>query len=289
MLTKRLIGTVPVLNGIVVQSFQFSRYLPVGRPEIAVEFLNQWGIDEILLIDIGASRTQSTIDTEMVKRCAKYCQVPLTVGGGICSLEHMETLISSGADKITISSALDKTPELLTKGAKLFGDQCIVACLDVKRKADQEYTVCTHSGTQETDSTPVQMAAKTQELGAGEVLLNSIDRDGMKCGYDLDLAQAVIDKTDIPVVLLGGVGSPDHILDAMRKDVSGLAVGNMFHFMEHSVTVCKQHLKRQGAPIRLDSYVTYDDNKLDDETRLSRHPEKFLDHLRFEYTPEEKI
>jgi len=291
VLKQRLIAFLPVKGGIVVQSIDFERYLPVGKPQIAVEALNQWGIDEIILADIEATPFGRCIDREMVRDVSKVCFVPLTVGGGIRSVAEMTDLIHSGADKIAINTAAVRTPELVTQGAETFGSQCIVVSMDVRRNQNGQFEVFIHSGCEATGVHPMELARRAERLGAGEVFLTSIDRDGSKIGYDLELAHAVAQSVRIPVIVCGGAGHPKHFYDGLKlPNVSAVAAGNYFHFSEHSATVTKSYL-RKACPqnVRLDTYVDYREFSYDDRGRIDRQTDEHLEKLFFEFHPREVI
>ena len=181
-----------IKEGIVVQSINFKQYLPVGVPTIAVEYLDRWGIDEIVLLDIDATPESRRPKYEKVVEYAKHCQVPLAVGGGITDLSDIENLILSGADKVVINTAVVENPDLIHQGARLFGDQCMVVAIDVRRLGGRRYEAFTHSGTRPTGYDPFQLAKTAEDRGAGEIFLNSIDRDGSRKGYDLELIENMV-------------------------------------------------------------------------------------------------
>lgn len=291
MLKQRLIAFLPVRDGIVVQSIGFKRYLPVGRPEIAVEFLNQWGIDEIVLVDITATAQGRTIDFGMVREVSKVCFVPLTVGGGIRTVDEMTAAVHSGADKVAINTAAFLRPELVTEGAETFGSQCIIVSIDAKAVSEGRPEVFLTSGTVATGTHPAQLAQRAERYGAGEILLNSIDRDGSKIGYDLGLAQEVAAAVNIPVIICGGVGHPRHFAEALRlPNTSALAAGNYFHFTEHSAITAKAFLKQaQIGDLRLDTYADYLDFAHGPDGRIARKDDAELEMLFFEYHAKEVI
>lgn len=289
MLKTRVIGVLVVKGGIVVQSINFRRYLPVGVPTIAVDYLNRWGIDEIALLDIDATLEGRHPLFDKIRDYSRYCQVPLAVGGGITDISDIEQIIRSGADKVVINTAALKNPSLITQGAKLFGTQCIVVSIDARRNDDGRYEVFTHSGRRPTGYKPVDLAKIAEEQGAGEILLNSVDRDGSKRGYDRELIRQVVDSVNIPVIVCGGVGYPSHFLEAMDLNVSAVAAANFFHYTEHSVVVAKSFLKSARANIRLDTYSTYDGFGFDGDGRAAKVSDPTLEKLRFEYIPEEVI
>ncbi|MBU0758596.1 MAG: imidazole glycerol phosphate synthase cyclase subunit [Nanoarchaeota archaeon] len=290
MLKKRIVGVLIVKEGIVVQSIGFKRYLPVGKPEIAVEYLNKWGIDEIVLLDMDATRENRGPDFAMIKRVSEKCFVPLTVGGGINSLECMKKVIRYGADKISINTAAIKNPQLIKEGSDVLGNQCIVVSMDVKRNGDRRFEVFSDSGTIPTSISALEMAKTAESLGAGEILLNSVNRDGSKTGYELELIKEVASMVSIPVIACGGVGHPKHFLEGFKNSkICAAAAGNYFHFTEHTPIFTKAFLKNYGVDIRLETYATYKDFKFDDDGRILKRSDQYYDKLRFEYIPEEII
>ncbi|MFA6519689.1 MAG: imidazole glycerol phosphate synthase cyclase subunit [Candidatus Paceibacterota bacterium] len=289
MLSKRIIASLIVKDGIVVQSVGFKKYLPIGSPEIAVEFLNQWGADEIVVVDIEASRENRTLDLGLLARLADKSMVPLTVGGGINSVETIRQLIRMGADKVVINRAAIEHPELIHEAARIFGNQCVVVSIDAKEVGEGRYEAFTDSGRTGTGKDPVEVARSCAAQGAGEIFIRSIDRDGSKKGFDTELIRRVSEAVDIPVVAAGGCGHPQHIADAFQNGhADAVAVGNSFHFTEHSVTIAKAFLK-SDFPIRLDTYATYAHTTFDDAGRLAKQDDAVLEKLRFEYHPKEVI
>lgn len=287
---KRLIAALVVRDGIVVQSIGFKTYLPVGRPEIAARFFNDWGIDEIILLDITAAAEGRVIDPAMVERVSHACFVPLTVGGGIRNVDDVRGLIQSGADKVSVNRlALDDLAEV-SEATRVFGSQCIVASIDVRKTGPGGYHVFAASGTRPTGLEPAAFAHELAAAGVGEILLNSIDLDGSKQGFDLDLIDRVAAAVNIPVIALGGAGHPAHFAAVLRRDnVSAAAAANLFHFTEHSVALVKSCLRNQGIDIRLDAPADYRDSPLVELGRLAKRSDAYLDELIFEYVPEEII
>jgi len=272
MLSKRIIGSLIVKDGIVVQSLGFSRYLPVGSPEVAVEFLNQWGVDEIVVLDITASAAGEP-NYALVERLAKKVRVPLAYGGGIRSLDAMRRLIAGGADKLVVNTAAKDNPSLIQEGAAVFGDQCIVVSIDVHEGGAAEAT---------------ERAMAAQKMGAGEILLRIVERDGSKKGFDTGVLKAVANAVQVPVIAAGGCGSAAHAAEALAAGAAAVAIGNMLHFSEHSVVTIKQELKQAGVPVRLDTYATYDGFAFDNG-RAQKRDDEYLSKLRFEYHPPEII
>ena len=288
MLKRRIIAVLTVREGIVVQSIGFKRYLPVGRPDIAVEFLSQWGIDEIVLTDISATRTGREPDFAMVRKASERCRVPLTVGGGITRIEHIHELMHCGADKVALNRAILHDTRLATEAARTFGNQCVVASIDALLTEDG-HRVYDHLEKKTLDRSPWEQARRLEEAGAGEVLLNSVDNDGMKKGLDLALIKKTTAAIGIPLIACGGAGSHHHLLQALREtEASGVAAGNYFHFQEHSVTVAKALCSRE-LPVRHETHATYLDNPLDASGRLSRKSDEVLEDLLYLRIEKEEI
>lgn len=289
MLKTRVIGVLIVKAGRVVQSLKFSRYLPVGKPEISVEFLNKWGIDEIVLLDIDASAQKRAPDFNLINRCSKYCQVPFSVGGGIRDIEQMAKLLQSGADKIVVNSEFLVRPGLITEGSRRFGSQCMIVSIDSVSEKKGEYSVRASHVQPGLKLNPKDIAKQAEDAGAGEIFLNSVDRDGQKNGYDLDLLAEVRGAVNIPVIICGGVGHVDHLIEGINRRASAVAAANFFHFIEHSVVITKRALVENGQEVRLDTYTTYDGYEFDEDVRLTRRNEDYLTNLRFIHLPEEVI
>lgn len=259
MLKKRLIGTILIRDGIAVQSIGFSHYLPLGKPEIIAQYLNQWGIDEIILLDIGASKKQQCIDPDIVRKVASECMVPLSVGGGICSTQQIQTLLHAGADKVAINSKAWNTPAFLTEASAVFGQQCIILSCDLEKTADGSYTIRNHSSCGISLDEAMTNIAMISAYGAGEILLQSCDRDGQQNGYDLDMLNTASCKLSSPLIALGGAGHPSHFEKALSiEGISAAAAGNYFNFFEHSVVITKDYLQ-QHLPtlIRQDMEYNY--------------------------------
>ncbi|MEQ1760504.1 MAG: HisA/HisF-related TIM barrel protein [Vicinamibacterales bacterium] len=284
MLKTRLIGLVLVKDGIAVQSVGFSTYLPIGVPRIVVKYLDRWGVDEVVLLHIDGVAAS----TENVRTYSGQSQTPLSVGGGIRSVDDVKRIIHSGADKVVMNASLVSSPEVVTAAATLFGSQCIVASIDARRSGT-DYEAYLDGGRRATGLSPSALALRAETLGAGEIFVTSIEHDGSRRGYDLDLVESVKEAVTIPVITAGGAGSAEHIRSAIARGVSAVAVGNMLHYTEHSVTLLKRQLVRAGADIRIDSYVSYQGTSFDLDGRLAKLSDENLEHLRFRYFPEEVI
>lgn len=263
MLKKRLIPCLLLKNGQLVKSIGFKDYQIVGNPKIAIQFFNAWAVDEIVFLDISRDgdytsllradykfRMLSTL-ADIVRESARICFVPLTVGGGIRTVEHMRELFRSGADKISVNTGAVRRPELITEAAETFGSQAVVVSVDAKRIADGSYEVYIDHGQEPTGFGPVSWAKRAEALGAGEIFLNSIDRDGSLAGYDLELIRAVVAAVRIPVIACGGVGAWQHLVEGIRAGASAVSAANIFHFTEQSTRQAKKYLAGAGVDVRL--------------------------------------
>ena len=288
MLKKRIVATLVIKDGVVVQSRNFKRYLPVGKPEIAVEFLDDWGVDEIILLDISASRAGRLPDFEMVRSASVCCHVPLTVGGGITSTEHILKLMHCGADKVSFNQAALHQPTLIEGAAKLFGDQCVVVSIDALQ-IDGNYHVYDYLNRNVLTVPVGEFARQMQDRGAGEILINSVDRDGAQCGFDIDLINSVCSAVTVPVICCGGAGKPQHFIEVLEgTDVSAVAAANFFHFTEHSVTKTKA-LVGQHIPVRHETHARYTSNPFNDVGRLLKKDDAVLEELLYHRVDKEII
>ena len=290
MLKKRVIASLILKDGIAVQSIGFKRYLPIGSIVIAAEFLNKWGVDEIIILDIDATKKNRKPNFDLMSQVSSKIFVPLTVGGGIKSLDDIRRLIHGGADKISINKLAIENPKIINEASNIFGNQCVVVAMDVKNK-NGKYEVYMDNGKNPTGINPLTWAKKIEKLGAGEILVNSIDNDGSKLGYDLKIIKKISDGVNIPVIALGGAGRPSHFLEAFTKgNVLAVAASNFFHFTEHSPIIVKSYLRKHGIDVRLDTYADYQNFNFDKKSqRIIKRPEDYLDKLRFEYISEEVI
>lgn len=277
MLKKRLIACLLIREGLIVQSIGFKRYLPIGLPRFPIEFVDKWNVDEIILLDISATLEHRAPDTSSLKFLSNFCFVPLTVGGGIKSVNDVRSIIHAGADRVVVNTHAMERPELITEIASMFGTQCVVVSIDCHRENDGSYQVYTHGGTRPSGLTPEVWAKQVEVYGAGEIFLNSIDRDGSKLGYDIHLIRRVSDSVSIPVIACGGVGDYTHFANGILEGgASAVAAANIFHYIEHSTIIAKAHLIEAGVNIRLDGYVTYIGREFDDSGRLVALPDSRL-------------
>lgn len=275
MLKKRLVACLLVRDGMIVQSVGFNRYLPIGQAKFSIEFVVRWDVDEIVLLDMSATPEKRGPDFQMIEYLSHHCFVPLTVGGGVRSVEDVRGLIRAGADKASLNSSAYRSPELISKIADAFGSQCVVISMDCK-KVGGEYRVFLDSGTVDTGKSPVEWARDFEARGAGEIFLNSIDRDGSKIGYDTDLISQVSHAVRIPVVACGGVGRFSDFPAGVQAGASAVAAANIFHFVEHSTILAKAHLFKNGIDVRLDSRARYENREFDGDGRLMMMSSDYL-------------
>lgn len=288
MLKKRIIANLIIHNGIIVQSKKFSKYLPVGSPEIAAEAFNKWGVDEILLIDIDASKEKRLINLELVKKVASKCIIPLTVGGGIKNIEDIEKLLRAGADKICVNNSLKDNQNILFEGKKKFGRQCMVAAID-SFKVNKNYKVFDYFLGKVTKKSVISTVIDYEKSGAGEIFINDVSRDGSYKGYDIKLANLISKKVSIPVISCGGAGKPEHIANALKNsNISGAAAANYFHFYEHSIAIAKSYVGKV-IPIREDSSLTYSKIPIKKNGRIGRLSDYELEEYLYEKIKVEEI
>ena len=278
MLKKRIIATLIVRDGILVQSLNFNRYLPVGNPAIAIEFFDDWGVDEIILLDISASRGGRSPDFAMVQNVSARCHVPLTVGGGINSIEHVLELMHCGADKVSFNQIALHQPTFIEKVARLFGTQCVVASIDAVH-VDGSYRVYDYLKRKVLEVSVAEFARQIQAYGAGEILINSVDFDGAQCGYNINLINTVCAAVTVPVICCGGAGKPQHFIEVLEStQASAVAAANFFHFTEHSVTITKALVSRH-IPLRHETHASYQENSFNSKGRLLKKNDAMLEEL----------
>lgn len=251
MLKHRLIACLLWRSGMLVQSRGFKHTNSVGNAYTAVDFFNTWAIDEIVLLDVTRHREDRELFHSHLKELSKRCFVPLTVGGWVRSLDDIRTLLHEGADKVAINTEAVKNSEFVKKAAQMFGNQCIVVSIDVKLNDKGEYEVIVDRGKKATGLSPVEWAKKSELLGAGELFLTSIDQDGEKKGYDLELTKSVSQSVSIPVIASGGVGNWQHLVDGITKGgADAVSAANIFHYSEQSTKKAKDFMKNSGIEVR---------------------------------------
>lgn len=251
MLAKRIIPCLDVRDGKVVKGVNFVGIREVGEPvECAMEYERQ-GADEICFLDITATHEGRSTMIDVVRKTAEHVFVPLTVGGGIRSVEDFREILRAGADKVSVNSAAVKNPALISQAAEIFGSQCVVVAIDAKRDGQGNFHVVVHGGRKDTGLDAVEWAKQCQELGAGEILLTSMDTDGCKEGFDLEITRAVCDAVTIPVIASGGCGRLEHFSQVFEETGADAALAaSLFHFRELTVEEVKNHLAENNIPVR---------------------------------------
>ncbi len=252
MLAKRIIPCLDVHQGRVVKGVKFQNLRDAGNPvEIAAAY-SEGGADELVFLDISASIEDRNIMLEVVQKTAEQVFIPLTVGGGVRNLEDIRELLKDGADKVSLNSAAIKNPALIQKAARDFGSQCIVVAVDAKRKSSGEWEVFILGGTQSTGISVLEWVKKAADLGAGEILLTSIDADGTKKGFDLELTRRVSESVKVPVIASGGVGTLNHLLEGFTEGrADAVLAASIFHDKIFTIQAAKEYLKSKGIPVRL--------------------------------------
>ncbi len=253
MLTKRIIPCLDVKNGRVVKGINFQSLRDAGDPVETGALYSREGADELVFLDISASQEKRALMLDVVQKTAESVFIPLTVGGGITSLDDIKNALRAGADKVSINTAAVENPELITESAEYFG-QCIVAAIDARQTGPGEWEVYTHGGTRPTGLSPVSWAVKTAGLGAGEILLTSMDKDGTQNGYDLELTRAVAEATSVPVIASGGAGNLEHLYQVLTEGkADAVLAASIFHYGKYSLNQAKAYLRERGVPVRTDN------------------------------------
>ncbi len=267
MLKKRLIPCLFLKNGLVVRSQNFEYHQYFGNPYNQVERYSSWAVDELIYIDISRDEKldlrrddmkAKNIPTflDLITEISKKCFMPLTFGGKIRTIDDIFQRVKHGADKVTINTKAIEEPSFITKSSDIFGSQCIIVSIDVRKKEDGSYEVYSHNGTKPTGKDPAEWAAKAEELGAGEIFLNSIDRDGSGEGYDLELVRKVAESITIPLIACGGAGDYDDFAKVIIEGkADAAAAGNIFNFREHSTVLAKERMYEKGIPVRYHSWL----------------------------------
>jgi cyclase len=253
VLTKRIIPCLDVTAGRVVKGVNFVELRDAGDPVEIARRYDEQGADELTFLDITASSDQRDIILHVIEAVAEQVFIPLTVGGGVRSVDDVRRLLNAGADKISVNTAALQNPQLVADASARYGAQCIVVAIDAKRGADGRWQVYTHGGRNPAGRDAVEWAVEVERLGAGEILLTSMDRDGTRQGFDLELTRAVSDAVGIPVIASGGVGTLQHLADGVTLGrADAVLAASIFHFGEFTVREAKAFMARQGIPVRLD-------------------------------------
>ncbi len=251
MLAKRIIPCLDVKNCRVVKGVNFVNLQDAGDPVESASLYSKEGADELVYLDITASVEKRQAMLDIVKKTAEQVFIPLTVGGGIRNIEDIRILLKSGADKISLNTAAVENPDLIKEGAQQFGNQCIVVAIDAKRKDDNSWEVYTYGGRKPTGIDAIEWAKKVEKLGAGEILLTSMDCDGTKDGYDLTLTRTISEAVNIPVIASGGAGNLEHLFQAFTEGkADAVLAASIFHYGEYSIKEAKQYLKDKGITVR---------------------------------------
>lgn len=263
MLAKRIIPCLDVHQGRVVKGVNFLNLVDAGDPVAQAQVYDREGADELVFLDITATHESRAIVTQMVRRVADAIFIPFTVGGGLKTLQDLRAILLAGADKVSVNSAAIHNPTLVQQGAERFGSQCIVVAIDAKRrtisKAELGWDVYVSGGRKNTGLDAVSWARQAEDLGAGEILLTSMDGDGTQEAYDLNLTRTISDAVSIPVIASGGAGNVTHFAEAVTVGGAAAALAaSLFHFRQLTIREVKEHMAKQGIPVRLDAFQDLD-------------------------------
>ena len=251
MLKNRIIPCLDVKNGRVVKGINFVDLKDAGDPVEQAQIYSDGGADEICFLDITASNENRDIIYDVVKNTSMKCFVPLTVGGGVRSVNDISKLLNCGADKVSINTAAVQSSEVVIESSKKFGSQCIVVAIDAKRNGEK-WEVFTHGGRNNTGIDAIEFSKKMEESGAGELLVTSMDRDGTQVGFDIDLTSRISSKVNIPVIASGGVGNLDHLVEGIKLgNASAVLAASIFHYGKYSIKEAKEYLNTKGIPVRI--------------------------------------
>lgn len=251
MLKYRIIPCLDVKDGRVVKGVNFENLIDSGDAIAQSQYYYEQGADELCFLDITASKENRSTMFAMVEKLATKCFIPLTVGGGISKIEDFSTLLKCGADKISINSSAIKNPQLIADASNKFGSQAVVVAIDCKKNSSETYEIFTHGGSKSTGINALEWAIQAEKLGAGEILLTSMDKDGTKSGYDLELIKLITSHIKIPLIASGGVGSLEHLAQGLQAGASAVLAASIFHFKQHSISEAKEFLQKQNLAVRV--------------------------------------
>lgn len=252
MLARRIIPCLDVQNGRVVKGTKFKDIKDVDDPARLGKFYSDSGADELVFYDITASNEDRKTSLEFVKKVAREINIPFSVGGGVSTLDDFRYILRSGADKVSVNSSAVKNPLLIKEASERFGNQCVVLSIDAKKNKEDSWSVYIKGGREKASLDAIEWARRGVELGAGEIVVNSIDEDGMKKGYDLELLKKITESVNVPVIASGGAGKAEHFLEAVKyADVDGILAASVFHFGEIKIEELKKYLKNNGVEIRI--------------------------------------
>ncbi|NLM21350.1 MAG: imidazole glycerol phosphate synthase subunit HisF [Peptococcaceae bacterium] len=255
MLAKRIIPCLDVHEGRVVKGTNFVQLRDAGDPVELASFYDREGADELVLLDISATVEGRATMVEVVRKTAEQVSIPFIVGGGLRTIEDIRRILKAGADKVSLNTAAIQNPKLIEEGALAFGRQCIVVAIDARQVGEMRWEVYTHGGGTPTGLDVLEWAKRVEDLGAGEILLTSMDRDGTKDGYDNDLNRTISRAVSIPVIASGGAGNLQHLADALTKgEADAVLAASIFHYREYSIQEAKNYLKERGIPVKQGNY-----------------------------------
>ena len=252
MLKIRIIPCLDVKNGRIVKGVNFKNLKDAGDPVLTAQVYDELGADEICFLDIAATLENRDVTLDLVRKTSEKCFIPITVGGGIRTIEDIRHLLLNGADKVSFNSEAIRNPDIISTAANKFGSQCIVVAIDAKKTKNDKWEIFSHGGTKETGIEAISFAKDMQERGAGEILLTSMDKDGTKDGYDIELTKLISDSLNIPVIASGGAGKLEHFKSVLEKGkASAILAASIFHFGEISIKQVKSYLRSEGIPVRM--------------------------------------
>ena len=255
MLKHRLIPNIILNKGMVVQSKNFNHTNIIGNAITAVDFFNSWAVDEMLILDVSRNKPDKAKFIKIINGLSNRCFIPLSIGGWIENIDDIRNLLNAGADKVVINTKAVENPDFIKDSSKIFGSQCIVVSIDVKINSSRQYEVLIDRGRKFTSIHPVEWSKEVEKLGAGEILLTSIDREGTMNGYDLELLQQVCKSVKIPVIAFGGVGKWQDFVDGIKDGkADAVSAANIFHYTEHSTFKAKEHMYKSGLNVRKPSF-----------------------------------